>query len=218
MRQDGWRGRGRATVLLLFSLLWAGPMPRPGVRRDRLGQRAGRAGPGRRAGAGPRRAPLAVGTEVFEGDRIRTAADARLRLSLEDGSVLTLGAATDLDLGRFRYLPQQAARDVLLEVPRGIIRILVELLVAHSTFEVQTHTAVASVRGTDWIAEAGPDATAIVALGGRVGVRSADPAQAGEVVLFTGEGTTVEAGAPPQAKTTWGEARKSAFIERTRLP
>lgn len=217
MRRDGWQGPGRAAVLLLFALLWSAPISARAA--DAIGSVSALVGQAQvtsRGTAGAR--ALAVGTEVFEGDRIQTAADAKLRLSLDDGSVLTLGAATDLDLGRFQYTPQQAARSVLLEVPRGIIRILVELLVAHSTFEVRTHTAVASVRGTDWIAEAGPGATAIVALGGRVGVRSADPAQAGEVVLFTGEGTTVEAGAPPQAKKTWGEARRNAFIERTRLP
>ncbi len=155
---------------------------------------------------------------MFEGDRIRTAADAKLRLHLEDGSVLTLGAATDLNLSRVNYAPEQATRNVLLEVPRGIIRVLVDLLVAHSSFDVQASTAVASVRGTEWIVEAQPDAAALVALAGRVTVRSADPSQAGEVVLLPGEGTTVPAGAPPQAVKTWGAARKNAFLARTSLP
>ena len=50
---------------------------------------------------------LRVGAEVFEGDRIQTAADTRLRLSMVDGSTLTLGAATDLSLSRFHYAPEQ---------------------------------------------------------------------------------------------------------------
>ncbi len=162
--------------------------------------------------------PLAVGADVFEGDHIHTAADARLRLDMADGSVLTLGAGTDLSLSRFQYAPERAARNVLLEVPRGIIRVLVQLLVAHSSFDLQASTAVASVRGTEWIAEAKPEAAALVALAGRVAVRSADPALAGEVVLLPGEGTTVPAGAPPEAVHTWGAARKNDFIARTSLP
>jgi hypothetical protein len=223
MRSTGCCGLSRAgrglTALgpaaLVLALLWAGSAP----AAEPIGSVSALVGEAQVTGQGETRArPLAVGTEVFEGDRIRTAADAKLRLHLADDSVLTLGAATDLDLSRFHYAPEQAARHALLELPRGILRVLVQLLVANSVFEVQSSTAVASVRGTEWIAEAQPDATAIVALAGRVAVRNADPAQAGEVVLLPGEGTTVPAGAPPEAVHTWGAARKDAFIARTSLP
>jgi hypothetical protein len=207
-----WRALGVLWVMFWSGPLWAQEAPPIGSVSALVGQ----AQVTSRGETVAR--PLALGADVFEGDRIRTAADAKLRLHLEDGSVLTLGAATDLNLNRFQYAPEQATRNVLLEVPRGIIRVLVELLVAHSAFEVQSNTAVASVRGTEWIAEAQPEAAALVALAGRVAVRSADPAQAGAVVLLPGEGTTVPAGAPPQAVKTWGAARKNAFLERTSLP
>ena len=48
---------------------------------------------------------------------------------------------------------------------------------------MHTNTAVISVRGTEWIAEAGRAATAIVALEGEVAVRNVDPAVPGEVTL-----------------------------------
>ncbi len=218
MRRTGWCGSGsagRGLAALVLAVLWSGPAP----AAEPIGSVSALVGEAEVTGQGETQArPLAVGTKVFEGDRIRTAADAKLRLQLADDSVLTLGAATDLDLSRFQYAPEQAARHALLEVPRGIIRVLVQLLVANSVFEVQSNTAVASVRGTEWIAEAQPGATAIVGLAGRVAVRNADPAQAGEVVLLPGEGTTVPAGAPPQAVKTWGAARKNAFIARTSLP
>ncbi len=223
MRRTDWyrlgsAGRGLPALgpaALVLALLWTGP----GSAADAIGSVSALVGEAQVTGQGETQArPLAVGTKVFEGDRIRTAADTKLRLHLADDSVLTLGAATDLDLSQFHYAPEQAARHALLEVPRGIIRVLVQLLVAHSVFEVQSSTAVASVRGTEWIAEAQPDATALVALAGRVAVRNSDPAEAGEVVLLPGEGTTVPAGAPPQAVKTWGAARKDAFIARTSLP
>ena len=162
--------------------------------------------------------PLSVGAEVHEGDRIRTGTGARLRLELIDGSVVQLGDQTDLVLDWFLHAPALSSQNVLLRVSAGIFRAIVELALPRSAFEVQTATAVASVRGTDWIAEATPDATAIVALDGRVSVRSIRPGIVGEVVLGPGEGTTVEADAPPTAVSVWGEARRTSFIDRTTVP
>jgi hypothetical protein len=162
--------------------------------------------------------PLTVGAELFEGDRIRTETGARLRLTLRDGSVLTCGEATGLTLDRALYAPEQASRSYLVRVSFGIVRAVVELLASPSTFEMQTNTAVISVRGTEWIAEAQRAATAVVALEGEIDVRNVDPAVPGAVALGPGEGVTVEAGAPPPAPTVWGDARRNSFIERTSVP
>ena len=161
---------------------------------------------------------LAVGAQLFEGDRIRTGAGARLRLILLDGSVLTCGEATDLTLDWVLYAPEQDTRSLLLRVPLGIVRAVVELLVPHSTVEMHTATAVISARGTEWITEAQPAATATVALDGEVAVQNVDPAVRGAVTLGPGEGVTVEPGVPPPAPTVWGDARRNAFIARTTVP
>jgi hypothetical protein len=162
--------------------------------------------------------PLAVGAELFEGDRIRTETGARLRLTLRDGSVLTCGEATGLTLDRALYAREQDSQNYLLRVSFGIVRAVVELLAARSTFEMHTNTAVISARGTEWIAEVQRDATAIVSLEGEIAVRNVDPGVLGEVTLGPGEGVTVEAEAPPPAPTVWGDARRNAFIERTTVP
>jgi hypothetical protein len=161
---------------------------------------------------------LTVGAELFEGDRIHTEAGARLRLRLRDGSVLTCGEATDLVLDWVLYAPEQDSRSVLLRVPLGIVRVLTELLVPHSSYEMHTNTAVISVRGSEWIAEAQGDATAVLSLEGEIDVRNADADVPGVVALGPGEGVTVEAGAPPPAPTVWGDARRNSFIERTAVP
>ncbi|HSJ99476.1 MAG TPA: FecR family protein [Myxococcota bacterium] len=161
---------------------------------------------------------LTVGAELFEGDRVRTETGARLRLTLRDGSVLTCGEATGLTLDRALYAPEQASRSYLVRVSFGIVRAVVELLASPSTFEMQTNTAVISVRGTEWIAETERAATAVVALEGEIEVRNVDPAVPGAVALGPGEGVTVEAGAPPPAPTVWGDARRNSFIERTTVP
>jgi hypothetical protein len=162
--------------------------------------------------------PLAVGAELYEGDRLRTEAGARLRLAFIDGTVVQLGESTDLVLDWFLVAPDVNTQNVLLRVSSGIFRVILELVLPRAAFEVQTATAVASVRGTDWISEATPEATATVALEGQVAIRNVQPAVAGEVVLGPGEGTTVNAGAPPTAPTVWGAARRNQFIERTTVP
>jgi hypothetical protein len=162
--------------------------------------------------------PLMVGAELFEGDRIRTDAGGRLRLTLRDGSVLTFGEATGLTLNRALYAPEQDSRHFLVRVSFGIVRAAVGLLASPAAFEMHTNTAVISVRGTEWIAEAKLDATAVVSLEGQVGVRNVDPSVPGAVTLGPGEGVTVTPGAPPPAPTVWGDARRNAFIERTTVP
>src|SRR5262245_32595092 len=127
--------------------------------------------------------PLAVGAELYEGDRIRTEAGARLRLAFIDGTVVQLGESTDLVLDWFLVAPDVNTQNVLLRVSSGIFRVILELVLPRAAFEVQTSTAVATVRGTDWISEATPDATATVALEGQVAIRNIQPAIAGEVVL-----------------------------------
>lgn len=162
--------------------------------------------------------PLTVGADLFEADRVRTDVGARLRLRLRDGSVLTCGEATGLILEEALYAPARDSRSFLLRVSFGIVRSVVDLLAPQSSYEMHTNTAVISVRGTEWIAEAQRAATAVVALEGQVAVRNVDPAIPGEVTLGPGEGVTVEAGAPPPPPTVWGDARRNSFIERTSLP
>ena len=162
--------------------------------------------------------PLAIGTELYEGDRVSTAEGARLKLEFVDGSVVQLGAGTELALDWFLHAPEAQTQNVLLRVSAGILRVIVRLVLPRSAYGVQTPTAAASVRGTDWILEATPGATAIVGLDGAVGVRNVDAGVPGEVVLGPGEGVTVEAGSPPPAPTVWGAARRDAFIARTAIP
>jgi hypothetical protein len=165
-----------------------------------------------------RKRALAVGAELYEGDRIRTGAGARLRLAFVDGTVVQLGESTDLVLDWFLHAPDANTQNVLLRVSSGIFRVILELVLPRAAFEVQTATAVASVRGTDWISEATAEATATVALEGQVAIRNIDPTIAGEAVLGPGEGTTVNAGAPPTTPTVWGDARRNQFIARTTVP
>jgi hypothetical protein len=198
-------------------VLWAEPLLAQGVRSIGLvGELVGQCLVSRHGETEPR--PLTLGAELYEGDSVRTAAGARLKLEFIDGSVVQLGEGTELALEWFLYAPEEQTQNVLLQASAGIFRVIAELLLPRSAFVVQTATAAASVRGTDWIVEAAPGATAIVVLDGRVAVRNAAAAVPGEVVLQPGEGTTVEAGLAPRPPSVWGDARRNSFIARTAVP
>jgi ferric-dicitrate binding protein FerR (iron transport regulator) len=207
---------GRIALLLLLAF-WSSPAPAQDHRSiGRVESLSGDCTVVRFSESGAR--TLTAGAEVYEGDRIRTDAGARLKLAFVDGTVVQLGERTDLVLDWFLYAPSANTQSVLLRVSAGIFRVILELVLPRSAFEVQTATAVASVRGTDWITEVTPAATAIVALDGRVAVRNVEPAHPGEVVLGPGEGTTVNESQPPTPVAVWGDARRNQFIERTRAP
>lgn len=215
IERRNWLALGLAALLLIA----AGGAPAAAQAGRAIGMVSELAGDCRitRAGEAAGR-PLAVGTELYEGDRLRTAADARLRLEMIDGSIVQLGAGTDLVLDWFLYAPEEETQNVVLRASAGILRVIAQLVLPRAAYGVQTPTAAASVRGTDWILEASLEATAIVALEGAVTVRNVDDRVSGAVVLGPGEGVTVEAGNPPPAPTVWGDARRQSFIARTTVP
>jgi hypothetical protein len=220
MRRDGRQRHGRRAfglAAILLALVWAEPLLAQGVRSiGSVSELVGHCVVSR-YGA-PEAQALTVGTELYEGDSVRTAAGARLKLAFVDGSVVQLGEGTDLALDWFLYAPEEQSQNVLLRVSAGIFRVIAKLVLPRSAFVVQTATAAASVRGTDWIVEAAPDATAIVVLDGQVGVQNVDASVLGAVVLGPGEGTTVETGLAPRPPSVWGDARRNSFIARTAIP
>lgn len=222
---DRARRASRAGLLLLLTLclpLALAASPHAPARAQAAAEAVGRVtaavgtvlvtGPDGSGGGGEARR-LTEGAPVFQGDRIETAAGSRVRLEFVDESVVSLGENCAFTIDWFLYAPAIDLRSVLFLVPRGILR-LVASLVPDSTFELRTNTAVASVRGTDWMAEATADSTAVVVLDGRVAVGNA----LGAVVLSEGEGTDVAAGEPPTPPVRWGAARVQRFLQATAVP
>jgi len=82
------------------------------------------------------------------GDRIVTGDGASLHLVLADGSSVALGANSEITL---RSLGSGAPGSVtLLSLARGLLDTMVEKLKTGSRFEIETSSAVAAVKGTDF--------------------------------------------------------------------
>jgi ferric-dicitrate binding protein FerR (iron transport regulator) len=78
-------------------------------------------------------------------------------------------------------------------------------------FQIRTPQAIAAVRGTEWAVDAAGAKTAVFVLSGRVSVRRlAGPA----VILRSGEGVDVEAGAAPLEVKSWSSQRAAALMAR----
>jgi len=155
---------------------------------------------------------LHLGAPVFPGDQVITAAQAKVEIEFDDGSTLSVGAGTTVEVVNYAPAARRPGRLLLLI---GIIRTSISELWSGG-FEVRTRAAVASVRSTDWVTEARDDRSSVFVVEGAVEV-TAEPG--GESVLLSaGDGTDVPVGGAPSSPVQWGAARVQDVLERTRVP
>jgi hypothetical protein len=159
--------------------------------------------------------PLALRSEVHEGDTVRTGPGARLRITLGDESVLSLGADGELKLDRLAQVSPASGSLVSLAI--GYLRTVIFRLQPASVFQIRSPSMVAAVRGTDWIESYAAGKTELFVVSGRV--LTTDPANPSNwALLSAGEGVTFVAGAPHTPVIRWGQQKINRFVEATRLP
>lgn len=132
--------------------------------------------------------------EVFPKDVISTGADGRVKVYFNDDSVLSLGANAELTIKQLVYDPAKDERKGLFSLARGSMMALVGRVFGSrsSSYEIETPTAVAGVRGTYFGVEV-LDAETAADLGIISGVTVAGPASAvaGGVLAKTPGATNV---------------------------
>lgn len=158
--------------------------------------------------------PGAVNAGIQVTDRIRTGAGGRAEIVFQDGSILTVGAESEVAIASFA--PDPAESNAVLELLSGIVRATVNQATGWNRFEIRSSTAVASVRGTDFLVEANADTSAVFVAEGRVAVSSR--AGAGTVVIREGQGVDVGANVEPLVVKTWGAKRRDAALARVTFP
>ena len=199
-------------VLLAICLFAAGGAAPVAAQNDEaVGQVVRQTGPVTALRGGVPRS-LYIGAFIQSGDRIRTGAGAKVRIDFRDGSSLSLGEDTDVELSA--YLPEGGGRGILTLL-LGIIRTSLSS-VWRDGFEVRTLAAVASVRSTDWITELNGTRASVFVVDGSVAVRGVGDGS--EVLLEKGFGVDVDAGKAPPPPKKWGAARVEQALARTRVP
>ena len=164
---------------------------------------------------GGRRKPLMPGDAVHIGETLDVAVGAKLRLRMNDGSVIAIASGGRLTIADYRVGDGGESRDATLSLGEGLLRAVVSTLRGPPHFEVDTATSVAAVRSTDWFIEAQPGSTQVGVLDGRVSLRSV--ATGREIVIPARWGARVEAGRDPVPARVWTDAEFADFIGRTNL-
>lgn len=157
---------------------------------------------------------LAVGDSVFSGDALETKAESRLELAMIDGTILTLGSDTHMDLTAYVWMPEAETGLGALRLGKGAFRAVTGALtrVVTPAFTVDTPLAAIGIRGTDfWGGFLKENALDVLFVAGnkRIAITNA----MGTTVLEApGEGLTVQSGLAPGPVKIWPEAkRKRAF-------
>jgi hypothetical protein len=153
--------------------------------------------------------PAAIGAPINLGDELRTGTPGRLRIVFQDDSVITVGDDSHLVIDQQVFDPRRGTARSLIELLRGKLNALVSdyYHTAGNSYEVKTHTAVAGVRGTEFVMtyDADTDVTEVVGLSGHVEVHSMlDPTAPG-VLVTAHEATTVASGRLPTPPQRVGE-------------
>lgn len=95
------------------------------------------------------------GMDLQLNDRVRTAADASLRIELQDGSILTLGEKAHINLDNYEFDADQKKRNASFEMMLGKVKVFARDLEKFKAtdFKIRTSTAVVGVRGTLFMVE-----------------------------------------------------------------
>jgi ferric-dicitrate binding protein FerR (iron transport regulator) len=139
---------------------------------------------------------LKVNDGIYREDVVRTLQNGRLRIALADGSSLSFGTGSNMEL--IGYDPRLQQTQIKLNAGEMRARVL-KLIREYSSFKVQTPTAAINVAGADFIVEAQPDKTGVYSIEGMVSVQNIAPDIAERVTLRPGEYTSVAPGLPPSA-------------------
>jgi hypothetical protein len=157
-----------------------------------------------------------VGMEVREGDKLVTGRKGRLKVLFSDDAILALGSDTEVVLARhlFERGTKSRSRITRIELVTGTLRALVQKMVGGSRadFSVHTSSAVAGVRGTEFVLIARPDDTRLVTLSGDVDLASGSDRK---VRVAAGESSRVESGGEAAPATRVAQAELMALRRAT---
>ncbi|HPI40165.1 MAG TPA: FecR family protein [Pseudobdellovibrionaceae bacterium] len=146
--------------------------------------------------------PAKVGGKILPKDSIVTGADSRAKIVMSDRNVINVSPDTKMEISKYVNDSKSGLKDVEIKLDQGKVRNNVEQSYdgEKSKFIMKTPTAVAGVRGTQFVTSfnAKTNVSSVVAIRGQVTFTSmANGKPVGSpVVVSKGEGVSAESGAP----------------------
>jgi ferric-dicitrate binding protein FerR (iron transport regulator) len=111
----------------------------------------------------------AEGTKIESGDGIVTGPEARLKIQFKDGSVITLGENSKLNIDKAKF--EGSKRDIAATLLDGIVRAAVAKAGEGSNFQVSSSLVTSAARGTEWIVSIKDHTTSLLVLEGTVNAK-----------------------------------------------
>ena len=105
-----------------------------------------------------RNLPAIPGGALREGDRIVTGRKSAAAATLKDGTVLSVGPNSSLDLTQYAFEPVSQNGSMLVNLLQGTVRMVTGIMGKSNPelIKLTTPTTVVGVRGTDFIVEVQP--------------------------------------------------------------
>ena len=103
--------------------------------------------------------PAQVGQVVFEADGLRTGADGKIGVTLNDDTRLSLGANSELTLDRFTYAPADSHFSLVLKFVKGAATYVSGRIakLAPDSIRLETPASIIGVRGTTLAIQVQPE-------------------------------------------------------------
>lgn len=136
-------------------------------------------------------APAKLEDEVAEGSNIRTGANGFITLALADGSVLSVPAASSMQIERLRVFKGTGLIDTIFSIQDGALESSVApRATGVGRFEIRTPVSITGVRGTSLRVRASDNGAQSEVLSGSAQLNSS---QAGNATLRPNQGVAVDA-------------------------
>lgn len=155
--------------------------------------------------------PLTAKAPVYLGDTI-VSGSGKAKIGLNDGTVVSVGENTRVRLSM--YQSTENGFTTRLYAWSGVLRLLVARIATGGHFEIESETAIAAVRGTDWLMDVTAEMTGVAIISGVVAVSNPGKPETTVVLDAPGHGTDVARGAAPTMPHAWGAARFAKTLER----
>ena len=162
---------------------------------------------------GGQQVALAIGAPIYVGDTVQTGADGKLKLRMNDGSVLSLAPSSNLRVDNYLVDGSGRRQGATLSVGQGLLRSVTAPVDRPASFEVDTAIGTAAVRSTDWFVDTASGQEQVSVMSGSVVLASR--ATGRSVVIPQGSGSRLFAGRDPEPPRQLSPAEFSGLIGRT---
>jgi hypothetical protein len=163
---------------------------------------------------GESRMTLTVGALIEHLDKLETGNDARLEVTLNDDTKLTLGEKATVTVDSFVFDPTAGKGEAVLQVVKGAFRFTTGKIgdMASKKVEVTTSFATLAVRGTDFWAGPIDGSNGVLLLTGKVEVKT----KRGQVLLDDPRDGTMVAGIDrrPGRARTWSDQKSTRALDQ----